>query len=181
MEKHLLAIPNRCTGCNRCAYACAAFKEGMFIPTKARIKINNFPPQGYSVPSICFQCPQPDCAKACPQEAIFKNEKGIIVVDARKCDGCGDCVTACPYGMIEQYSSGKAYKCDLCGGNPACVAECNFGALVFKEADKITRKLRGIQMRQRITEGTPEDKRHHLAANILNNAVRIPRTAGYMG
>jgi Fe-S-cluster-containing dehydrogenase component len=83
--------------------------------------------------------------------------------------------------MIEQYSSGKAFKCDLCGGSPACVTECNFGALLFKEPDKISRKLRGTQMKQRIEEGSPDKKRHQLASNILRDAVRIPRTAGYMG
>jgi Fe-S-cluster-containing hydrogenase component 2 len=83
--------------------------------------------------------------------------------------------------MIEQYGSGKAFKCDLCGGNPACVAECQYEALVFKEPDKILRKLRTVQMKQRIAEGSPGDKRHQLAVNILNQAVRIPRTAGYMG
>ncbi len=181
MEKHLLAVPNRCTGCNRCVYACSAAKEGMFMPSKARLKINNFPLQGYSVPSVCFQCPKPDCLKACPEQAIFKNKRGVVVVDVRKCDGCGDCVTACPYGMIEQYSSGKAFKCDLCGGAPACVSECQFGALVFKEPDGILRKLRGTQMKQRITVGTPDEKRHQLAANILNDAVRVPRTLHYMG
>jgi len=181
MEKYLLAIPNRCTGCNRCTYACSAVKEGMFMPAKARLKVNNFPLQGYSVPSICFQCPKPACLEACPEEAIFRNERGVIVIDAGKCDGCGECVTACPYGMIEQYESGKAFKCDLCGGNPACVAECHYGALIFKEPDGIARRLRGIQMKQRMTEGSPEDKRHGLAKNILDGAVRIPRTAGYMG
>ena len=181
MEKHLLAIPNRCTGCNRCVYVCSAVKEGMFMPSKARIRINNFPLQGYSVPSVCFQCPKPDCLEACPEEAIYKNERGVVVVNAAKCDGCGDCVTACPYGMIEQYSSGKAFKCDLCGGSPACVIECNFGALLFKEPDKISRKLRGTQMKQRIEEGSPDKKRHQLASNILRDAVRIPRTAGYLG
>jgi len=181
MEKHLLAIPNRCTGCNRCVYACAAVKEGMFMPSKARIKISNFPLEGYSVPNVCFQCPKPDCLEACPHEAIFKNERGVVVVDARKCDGCGDCVDACPYGMIEQYSSGKAFKCDLCAGNPACVAECQYGALLFKETDKISLKQRGLQMKQRIQEGTPEEKRRRLAQNILEQAVRVPRTAGYLG
>ena len=103
------------------------------------------------------------------------------MVDAAKCDGCGDCVTACPYGMIERYGSGKAFKCDLCGGTPACVAECSYGALVFKEPDTISRKLRAVQMKQRIDTGSPEEKRHRLAVNILKGTVRIPRTAGYMG
>ena len=104
-----------------------------------------------------------------------------MVVNAPKCNGCGDCVTACPYGMIEQYGSGKAYKCDMCGGNPACVAECHYGALVFKEAEKIARKQRNVQMKQRIREGAPDDKRHRLAVNILEKAVRVPRTPGYLG
>jgi carbon-monoxide dehydrogenase iron sulfur subunit len=181
MEKHLLVIPNRCTGCNRCAYACSAAKEGMFMPSKARIKINNFPLQGYSVPSVCFQCPKPDCLEACPEKAIFKNERGVVVVDAGKCDGCGDCVNACPYGMIEQYGSGQAFKCDLCGGSPACVAECQYGALVFKAPDGIARKLRGLQMKQRTAQGSPGAKRHALALNILQGATRVPRTAHYMG
>lgn len=181
MEKHLLAIPNRCTGCNRCTYACSAVKEGLFMPSKARIKINNFPLQGYSVPNICFQCPKPDCMEACPVEAIFKNDRGVVVVDAGKCEGCGDCVEACPYGMIEQYVSGKAYKCDLCGGTPACANECEYGALVFKEPDKVSRKLRNQQMKQRISQGTPEEKRIRLAEKIMGTTVRVPRTAGYMG
>ena len=181
MEKHLLAIPNRCTGCNRCTYACAAVKEGMFMPSKARLQINNFPLRGYSVPSVCFQCPKPDCLEACPEAAIYKNEREVVVVDVPKCNGCGECVIACPYGMIEQYASGKAFKCDLCGGNPACVSECHFEALVFKQPDKIARKQRGVQMKQRIAEGTPEEKRHQLALNLFESAVRVPRTAGYLG
>jgi carbon-monoxide dehydrogenase iron sulfur subunit len=181
MEKHLLAIPNRCTGCNRCVYACAAVKEGMFMPSKSRIKINNFALEGYSVPSVCFQCPKPDCLAACPHEAIYKNESRTVVVDAHKCDGCGDCVSACPYGMIEQYASGIAYKCDLCGGNPVCVTECHYGALVFKEADKISLKLRAAQMKQRCDDPAPALKRRQLAKAILDSAVRVPRTANYMG
>ena len=181
MEKHLLAIPNRCTGCNRCTYACSAVKEGMFMPSKARLSINNFPLEGYTVPSICFQCPQPDCMKACEAGAIFINERGIVVIEGGKCTGCGDCIDACPYGMIEQYTSKIAYKCDLCGGDPVCVSECHYGALVFKAPDTVSRKLRGQQMKQRIKEGSAADKRLTLAKNILKDAVRVPRTTGYMG
>ena len=181
MEKLLLAIPNRYTGCNRCTYACSAVKEGMFIPSKARITINNFAHEGYSVPSICFQCPNADCMKACPEDAIIKNERGVIAIDINKCTRCGDCVSACQYGMIEQYDSGMPYKCDLCGGSPACVGECNFGALVFKEADKVSIKLRSQQMKQRTKEGRSDQKRRNLASAILKEAVRVPRTANYMG
>ncbi|GEM_PF-161131 len=181
MEKHLLAIPNLCTGCSRCVYACSAVKEGMFMPSRARISVSNFPLEGYTVPNICFQCPNAECLKACPAEAIFRNERGIVAVDAGKCTGCGECTAACPYGMIEQYVSGKAYKCDLCGGSPACVAECHFGALVFKEPDRIALALRAGQMKHRIKEGAPAEKRIALAGRVLDEAVRVPRTAAYMG
>jgi Fe-S-cluster-containing hydrogenase component 2 len=181
MEKYLMAIPNRCTGCNRCVLACSVAKEGVFMPSKARIHVSNIPHQGYSVPNVCFQCPAADCLKACPQEAILKSHRNVIVVDANKCNGCGDCVAACTYGMIEQYASGKAYKCDLCGGAPACVAECHFGALVFKQVDKISGDCRKEQMKQRVKEGSPADKRHQIAHDLLDRAVRVPRTVGYMG
>ena len=181
MEKFLYAIPNRCSGCNRCTYACSAAREGMFRPALARIKITNFPEEGYAVPNICFQCPKPDCLKACPCEAISQNERGIVVIDTTRCDGCGNCVTACPYGMIEQYRSNIAYKCDLCGGAPVCVAECHYGALVFKKPDAQVRRLRALQMKQRIQKGGAAEKRFTLAKNILDTAVRIPKTAGYMG
>jgi len=181
MEKLLLAIPNRCTGCNRCTYVCSALKEGMFIPSKARIKVNNFAQQGYSVPSICFQCPNAACMQACPEGAIIKNERGVIAIVIKKCTQCGDCVAACPYGMMEQYDSGMPYKCDLCGGSPACVEECNFGALMFKESDTISKKQRAQQIKIRTQKGSPADKRHALAANILAQAVRVPRTSGYLG
>jgi Fe-S-cluster-containing dehydrogenase component len=118
---------------------------------------------------------------ACPEGAIIKNDRGVIAIDIKKCTRCGECVPACPYGMIEQYESGIPFKCDLCGGTPACVGECNFGALVFKEVDKISRKLRSQQMKQRHTEGRPDQKRRHLAENLLNEAVRVPRTTNYMG
>ncbi len=181
MKKILLVIPNNCTGCNRCSYVCSAAKEGMFIPARARIKINSFPHEGYSVPGICFQCSRADCMKACPENAIFKNESGVITIDIEKCTQCGECVTACPYGMMEQYEFGIPCKCDLCDGNPICVAECNFGALVFMEGDKVMRKLRGTQMKQRQKEGRPDQKRRELAKNILESALRVPQTANYMG
>jgi Fe-S-cluster-containing dehydrogenase component len=181
MQKQLLVIPNRCSGCNRCTYACSASKEGVFMPAKARLQVTNFALEGYSVPSVCFHCPRPDCLGACPVEAIVKNARGVVAVDAAKCDGCGACVAACPYGMIQQHSSGKAFKCDLCGGAPACAAECDYGALVFRKPDKVARRLRGQQMKQRSEKGSPADKRHALATNVLKVAVRVPRTSGYLG
>ena len=166
MGKTLYVIADLCTGCNRCVYVCSAVKEGQFRPSKSRIHINNFSLNGYSVPSVCFQCPRPECLEACPQQAIFKDENGVVMVDQQKCDGCGQCVDACPYGMIETDDNGKAFKCDYCGGDPACVKECFPGALVFREEDKSLRKLRGLQMKQRSESGSCEEKRHRMGLNF---------------
>ncbi len=49
--------------------------------------------------------------------------EGVLAIDPAKCDGCGACVEACPYGAIK-IVNGKAVKCDLCvfaGGEPRCV------------------------------------------------------------
>ncbi len=167
MQKILYAIPELCTGCNRCVYICSAAQEGRFHPSAARIHISNFSLEGRSVPNICFQCPKPDCLEACPQEAIAKNESGVVVIDGEECDGCGACVEACPYGMIRQDADDRAVKCDCCGGDPACVKECFPGALVYSEEDKALRKLRALQMKQRTPSGSAEEKRRRLGLNVM--------------
>lgn len=170
MEKILYAIPNLCTGCERCTYVCSAVKTGRFIPSQSRIHINNFSLNGYSVPSICFQCPKPECLEACPEEAIYKDKNEVIMVDREKCNQCGDCVDACPYGMIVQDQEGLAYKCDYCEGDPACVKECDPGAIVFQDADKEMRKIRGLQMKQRTESGSAQEKRYQLGLKLLATA-----------
>lgn len=170
MERYLFALPDLCTGCSRCVYVCSAVKEGSFFPSRSRIHLNNFPLQGYSVPSICFQCEKPECLEACPEEAISRNEQDVVVVEAEKCNGCGECVQACPYGMIWQEEGGLACKCDYCAGDPACVKECYPRALVYEEAEKELRRLRGLQMKQRVEGGSPEEKRHQVGKNLLGLA-----------
>ncbi|MFH1134930.1 MAG: 4Fe-4S dicluster domain-containing protein [Pseudomonadota bacterium] len=167
MEKYLIAFPDLCTGCNRCVYVCSGEKEGMFIPRLARIHAANFPIKGYSVPLVCFQCPKADCQEACPEKAISRDNLDVVVVDGEKCTGCGECVKACPYGMIELNDQGRAFKCDYCGGDPACVKECEPRALVFGELSTEAVKARGFQMKQRVDDDSAEEKRSRRARAIL--------------
>jgi len=169
MEKMLLANPDLCTGCNRCAYACSGTKEDQFQPSKSRIHINNFSVNGYSVPSICFHCPKPDCMKSCPEEAIII-ENGTVLVDEDFCTGCGECVKKCHYGMIVLGKDKLAFKCDHCQGEPSCVEACEFGALVFQEPDDDLKAMRFSQMKQRTESGTSEEKRNNLGKNIMAEA-----------
>jgi len=168
MNKALYADPDKCTGCNRCASVCAALKTGAFAPTRAHIRINNYPHHGFSAPSLCFQCPSAACHKACPSDAISRNAVDALVVDAEKCTACGSCIAACPYGMIELAESGAAAKCDLCNGDPACVKECFPGALSFAEKTPELIRKKGAQMKQRSNEGRPAEKRARLGKALLS-------------
>ncbi len=171
MKKLLFAKPDLCTGCNRCSYACSAAKEGVYRPSRSRVHINNYALEGCSAPSVCFQCPGASCLKACPAIAISRNEDDVVVVDAEKCTGCGDCVSACPYGMIELNDDSCAYKCDTCDGDPVCVKECQPGALVFQEKSPEIVKIKALQMKQRSTTGTAREKRQKLGSAVMQAAL----------
>ena len=61
----------------------------------------------------CINCKNAPCILACKKNAIFYVSDGVVSIDQSKCDGCGDCVLACPHNAIV-LNKKKAYKCDLC-------------------------------------------------------------------
>jgi Fe-S-cluster-containing dehydrogenase component len=69
--------------------------------------------------------------KACPEGAIGISPKtGVVIIDGKKCDGCGNCIEACPYSAVGfDDERQQAFKCDLCGGQPNCVRFCPAHAL----------------------------------------------------
>jgi anaerobic dimethyl sulfoxide reductase subunit B (iron-sulfur subunit) len=96
----------------------------------------------------CNHCEDPACLKVCPTGAITKNASGIVLIDQKKCNGCKNCVMACPY-QAPQFNAAlkKASKCDLCqdlladGKPPACVAACVTRALNFGEYDELKKRF----------------------------------------
>ncbi len=60
----------------------------------------------------------------------------IIEIDESKCDGCGDCVSACAEGAIK-IINGKAKLINdiLCDGFGACLGDCHSGALKIVERE----------------------------------------------
>jgi anaerobic carbon-monoxide dehydrogenase iron sulfur subunit len=90
----------------------------------------------------CRNCDRALCTEACMTGAMHREiETGLIVHDEDRCVGCYMCVMACPAGAIAiDHEKGKAVaKCDLCAeiGEPACVANCPNGALVYAEVVEI--------------------------------------------
>jgi Fe-S-cluster-containing hydrogenase component 2 len=75
--------------------------------------------------------------------------------------------------MVEQDTEGFACKCDLCGGEPACVKECYSGALVYQESKPELAKLKGAQLKQRSTTGVPREKRHRLGQALMVKARKV--------
>ena len=80
---------------------------------------------------VCKHCSHAACLDVCPTGALFRTEFGTVVVQEDICNGCGYCIPACPYGVIDQREDdGRAWKCTLCydrigdGLTPACAKAC---------------------------------------------------------
>ena len=89
---------------------------------------------------VCKHCHNAPCMEACPTGALFKTEFDTVVVQQDICNGCGYCVPACPFGVVELSAvDGKAHKCTLCydrlkgGLEPACAKACPTDSIQFGE------------------------------------------------
>jgi formate dehydrogenase iron-sulfur subunit len=89
---------------------------------------------------VCKHCHNAPCLEACPTGALFKTEFDTVVVQQDICNGCGYCVPACPFGVVDISTlDGKAHKCTLCydrlkgGLEPACAKACPTDSIQFGE------------------------------------------------
>ncbi|MDI6819838.1 MAG: 4Fe-4S dicluster domain-containing protein [Candidatus Hodarchaeaceae archaeon] len=137
---YVFCDPEKCTGCRACELVCSGSHERVFGPGRARIRVVREEP-AVDIAITCRQCSNPPCAKVCPVNAIRKLRTGLVEVDSGRCIGCALCVEACPFGAISLLD-GKAIKCDLCGGSPACVKQCMPGALRFVAPERIAAEKR---------------------------------------
>ncbi|WP_031087190.1 4Fe-4S dicluster domain-containing protein [Streptomyces sp. NRRL WC-3549] len=93
---------------------------------------------------VCKHCTHAACLDVCPTGSLFRTEFGTVVVQEDICNGCGVCVPACPYGVIEQRpTDGRAFKCTLCydrlgaGQEPACAKACPTESIQFGPLDEL--------------------------------------------
>lgn len=163
----------RCTGCHACAVACKVennLPDGMWWNRILTVggqsmdtPLGNFPNLNMQfLPVNCQHCENPACVKACPVQATYKREDGIVVQDSDKCIGCRFCMVACPYSGTRQFnwkepeyaievSMGNenaeshnfnvVEKCTFCSHRlakdelPACVEACPNLARFFGDLD----------------------------------------------
>src|ERR1700729_62363 len=92
----------------------------------------------------CKHCTESACLDVCPTGALMRTEFGTVVVQPDVCNGCGYCVSACPFGVIERREGdGRAWKCTLCydrigdGLEPACAQACPTESVQFGPVDEL--------------------------------------------
>jgi formate dehydrogenase iron-sulfur subunit len=93
---------------------------------------------------VCKHCTHAACLDVCPTGALFRTEFGTVVVQQDVCNGCGYCVPACPYGVIDKREEdGRVWKCTLCydrlgeGQEPACAKACPTESIQFGPLDEL--------------------------------------------
>jgi formate dehydrogenase iron-sulfur subunit len=111
---------------------------------------------------VCKHCTHAACLDVCPTGALFRTEFGTVVVQQDVCNGCGYCVPACPFGVLDKRhlprrpedaplalpvlgkkEDGRVWKCTLCydrlkgGHEPACAKACPTDSIQFGELDEL--------------------------------------------
>jgi formate dehydrogenase iron-sulfur subunit len=111
---------------------------------------------------VCKHCTHAACLDVCPTGALFRTEFGTVVVQEDVCNGCGYCVPACPFGVLDKRhlpskpgdaplelpllgkkEDGRVWKCTLCydrlkgGHEPACAKACPTDSIQFGEVDEL--------------------------------------------
>ena len=162
---HVMISNKKCTGCHMCELGCSAFHEGGFKPSLARLFTDVNPTTAVIKGHSCLQTACAKCQEACPEDAIVtrqitvkpagefsSREKNgdtvtgfVLIVDESKCTNCGDCYEVCPYDVIHEHPAREvAFKCDLCDGDPQCIAFCQnkYVLAVDLKLDKKDKELR---------------------------------------
>ncbi|HXE56209.1 MAG TPA: 4Fe-4S dicluster domain-containing protein [Tepidisphaeraceae bacterium] len=104
---------------------------------------------------VCKHCQSAPCQHACPTGAIIYNQFGDVYVQNDICNGCGYCITACPFGVLGRTDTvaglkadGHAHKCTLCmdrqveGLTPACAKSCPTSSIQFGPVEALREKAR---------------------------------------
>ncbi len=148
----------KCNGCYNCQIACKDEHVGNDWAPYAKpqpdtgqfwVKVHekvhgSVPKVKMSYTSImCMHCENAPCMTNCPEDAIYRRDDGLVVINTDKCSGCMNCIDDCPYGVIyyneelklAQKCTGCAHLLDQGWEVPRCVDACATDALQFGEEE----------------------------------------------
>jgi len=99
---------------------------------------------------VCKHCTHAACLDVCPTGALFRTEFDTVVVQDDICNGCGYCVPACPFGVIDKREAdGRVWKCTLCYDRlkadlePACAKACPTESIRFGPLGELRERAAG--------------------------------------
>ncbi len=180
----------KCIGCGSCVRACSAendVPDGYFRTWVERYHISRtaeepiidspnggmdgFAPlvtgmditKSFFFPKLCCHCTNTPCVQLCPVGASYRTLDGVVLVDEKRCIGCGYCVQACPYGsrFIHPVKH-VASKCSLCyhritrGLKQACIQACPVGARRLGDRKQVDDEVAMIIATERVQILQPE-------------------------
>ena len=174
-----------CIGCKACEVACKEWNNvpadgfnllGQSYDNTGRLDANSWrhvafieqpvagsdDPRWLMMSNVCKHCTHAGCLDVCPTGALFRTEFGTVVVQQDICNGCGYCVSGCPYGVIERREGdGRAWKCTLCydrlhdGLEPACAKACPTDSIQFGVLDEL-RERAALRVEELHSRGVTE-------------------------
>jgi formate dehydrogenase iron-sulfur subunit len=108
---------------------------------------------------VCKHCKHASCMEVCPTGAIIRTEFDTVFIQPDVCNGCRNCIAACPYSVIglDEHKN-VAQKCTLCydrlqgGLEPACAKACPTQSIRFGPVDEL-RMLAGQRLDDLHTQG----------------------------
>ncbi|HVY45009.1 MAG TPA: 4Fe-4S dicluster domain-containing protein [Minicystis sp.] len=137
---------------NTGALGASTWRHVAFVERPLDLLAKNGGDPGFSwlmMSDVCKHCERAGCLEACPTGAIVRNEHGAVYVQPDVCNGCGYCVSTCPFGVVDRLEQdGRAAKCTLCydrlngGLEPACAKACPTDSIVFGDLDTLRDKAR---------------------------------------
>ncbi len=97
---------------------------------------------------VCKHCHDAPCLEVCPTGAILRTEFDTVYINPPACNGCRDCISACPFGVIHISAKGIAQKCTFCydrlkhGLTPACAQACPTQSIRFGPLTQLRKQAR---------------------------------------
>jgi formate dehydrogenase iron-sulfur subunit len=162
-----------CIGCKACEVACKQWNDlpadggdlvaggsydatgSLSASTWRHVRfVEPEPDRWVFMSDVCKHCTDAGCMDACPTGAIIRTEHDTVVIQPDVCNGCGYCIPACPFGVVDRDKiDGRAGKCTLChdrledGLEPACAKACPTDSIQFGPYDDLVERAK-----RRVTE-----------------------------